>query len=65
MKLFYENQTLNFNGNTFCLQVKHFSKYGLVDDSDDEDMPEQDKKRLRLAQEQQIAVQVSYYIRTK
>ncbi|XP_053398459.1 nuclear pore complex protein Nup98-Nup96-like [Mercenaria mercenaria] len=40
-------------------EVKYFSKYSLVDDLDEEDVPEKDKKRLpvRLAQQQQMAVQ--------
>ncbi|XP_053389111.1 uncharacterized protein LOC123532797 [Mercenaria mercenaria] len=40
-------------------EVKHFSRCGLVDDSDEEDIPDtrtgQDKKRLHLAQQQQMA----------
>lgn len=43
-------------------QVSHFSKYGLVDDDDeDEALSEQEKKRLKTAQLHQQAVQVGIY----
>ena len=41
--------------------MKHFSKYGLVDDSDEENELETDPKKLKLLQDEQLtqlAIQV-------
>jgi hypothetical protein len=43
-----------------CVQVPHFSKYGIADEDDDDEieLTEQEKKKLKTMEEKQRAVQV-------
>ena len=41
-------------------QVKHFSKYGLLDESDDEDVDPKSLELLKQKQQQQLAIQVQW-----